>query len=280
MNFIGILVVIISQCSIALTATSNRADMGLGRIVGGHEAKAHGYPFMVSLQLRFLWVRAHFCGGTLISDSWILTAGHCIKGSWILYLLGIDAVAGAHDVDFPGPTAQIIRIAERIPHPEYKGDIGPHDIGLVKTKHPFQFTKEIQPIQLAMDPIIYPSLTLIGWGELRTTWFFPALPSKLQEVKQEYLPHEACYKAVDGLLGFGETNPLVEYANICTGPITGGIAACNGDSGGPLIDIDYVPVILGVVSWGVTPCGEEGAPTVFTNVTDNMKFIVDTTKIK
>lgn len=36
---------------------------------------------------------------------------------------------------------------------------------------------------------------------------------------------------------------------------------------------DEVPVILGVVSWGAFPCGEEGAPTVFTKVTSYLDFI-------
>lgn len=109
---------------------------------------------------------------------------------------------------------------------------------------------------------------------------------------------------------------------MCTGPITGGIAACNGDSGGPLIQYvpniilepndeveesteryngssceqnneqstegveettagaqerqyqpELVPVVVGVVSWGVQPCGERGAPTVYTNISTYIDFV-------
>lgn len=33
------------------------------------------------------------------------------------------------------------------------------------------------------------------------------------------------------------------------------------------------PVILGVVSWGASPCGQKGAPTVYTKVAPFVDFI-------
>lgn len=148
-----------------------------------------------------------------------------------------------------------------------------------------------------------------------------------------------CNKAINALKEPNEDNPLNRLANICTGPITGGVAACSGDSGGPLIqyisydepdtlttqeadyttetsnwtdeivtnevddayttenistgnidtsgtektpvadevqnykDEGFIPVVIGVVSWGISPCGEVGAPTVYTNVTTYADFI-------
>lgn len=34
-----------------------------------------------------------------------------------------------------------------------------------------------------------------------------------------------------------------------------------------------IPILVGVVSWGISPCGEKGAPTVYTNVSQYMDFI-------
>ena len=48
------------------------------RIVDGRNTKPHAFPFIVSLH-RFS-DNEHFCGGSLISESWILTAAHCLKG--------------------------------------------------------------------------------------------------------------------------------------------------------------------------------------------------------
>lgn len=41
------------------------------RLIGGHEADPHSHPYIVSLQKRFLWLRLHICGGTIISKNWV-----------------------------------------------------------------------------------------------------------------------------------------------------------------------------------------------------------------
>lgn len=42
-------------------------------IVGGEEAKAGDFPFIVSLQQS----GSHFCGGSLLDSTHVVTAGHC-----------------------------------------------------------------------------------------------------------------------------------------------------------------------------------------------------------
>lgn len=69
-----------------------------------------------------------------------------------------------------------------------------------------------------------------------------------------------CASALEDIMGSSE--PLAD-TNVCTGPLDGSMGACSGDSGGPLAQGN---VVVGIVSWGITPCGSPGAPSVYTRV--------------
>lgn len=44
------------------------------RIVGGADATTGQFPYQISLRL----TNIHNCGGSIIDNQWILTAGHCV----------------------------------------------------------------------------------------------------------------------------------------------------------------------------------------------------------
>ena len=48
------------------------------RIIGGEDAEPHSFPFLASVRIIMNNNSDHHCGGTLVTDQYILTAAHCI----------------------------------------------------------------------------------------------------------------------------------------------------------------------------------------------------------
>ncbi|GLH12150.1 Lectizyme [Gryllus bimaculatus] len=58
----------------AVYGSESGTQFSNGRIVGGRDTNIKFYPFQVSLQLN----GSHWCGGSVISANYILTAAHCM----------------------------------------------------------------------------------------------------------------------------------------------------------------------------------------------------------
>ena len=120
-----------------------------GLIIGGEDAPIGRYPSMVYLSDR---ADALSCGGTLISPTVVLTAGHCEIA------LVIEAVFGRYDLEkeeeedigtntSAGVTRtaeskqgyERVRIKQEIQHPEYNRNSLRYDAMLVVLEHPPKF---------------------------------------------------------------------------------------------------------------------------------------------
>ncbi|XP_065158363.1 snake venom serine protease NaSP-like [Atheta coriaria] len=69
---------------------------------------------------------------------------------------------------------------------------------------------------------------------------------------------------------YNDTMKTNSEIQLCSGVVGGGRGQCSGDSGGPLY-ADGVQV--GVVSWSLKPCAQEGLPGVFTKVSMYLRWI-------
>ncbi|KAJ8687272.1 hypothetical protein QAD02_023066 [Eretmocerus hayati] len=240
------------------------------RITGGINASRGEFPHQVSLQYGFPPVIpvAHFCGGSIIKDRWVLTAAHCVRA--VPNNAHIIVKAGKQFIYRDEQGEQTIVVDRSFVHEDYKGNVGPFDIALLRLRRPFKFNEYIRTINLPKSQVIPQGKgVLSGWGSISTN-HIDIMPDNLQKVSLPIIDLDTCRRSFDQ---FSISAPVHE-TNVCTGP-AGGLSACSGDSGGPLIrkHVKRDPELIGIVSWGMTPCGLFGAPSVFVRVSSFIGWI-------
>lgn len=239
------------------------------RIVGGQNVANESAPFIVSLQWATELRQSHFCAGAIIDHEWILTAAHCIQALPAESIIKI--VAGRTNLHADEAESQQTRQVDTIIiHDEFRGGISAEDVALIRVTEAFEWTDSVLPIELPRTKEL-PSgqVKVYGWGSTSKD-IMPEFPEQLQVATTDLLGFERC----EEVLGGEGATPLKE-SNLCTGPLEGGVSACNGDSGGPLVKINAEgrPTLVGIVSWGFYPCGGPDLPSIYANVGSYLDWI-------
>lgn len=145
---------------------SNTVDV----IVGGVEAREGEFPHQALLGWRSLdyittTEYVFLCGAVLISEWYVMTAGHCIVDGQ----RGTPAVVrlGEHDLDNEYDHAVDFDVDRVVRHPLYRGSSVYNDIALVKVKREVRFSSYIRPACLwTLDTINYTLAIASGFGQL------------------------------------------------------------------------------------------------------------------
>ncbi|KAH9645004.1 hypothetical protein HF086_003334 [Spodoptera exigua] len=203
--------------------------------VGGRDAQRWEFPHMALLgygddENSAQWL----CGGTVISERFILTAAHCISTK-ALGNVSYAALGLLKRTD-PKELWNIHKIKRIIPHPEYSAPSKYHDIALLETETEKSLADTLQVVVLQK------------FDDATCANHFP--PHR--HLKHGYdSEKQSCY---------GNNGDIID--------------TCEGDSGGPLQTNQFKCqyTVVGVTSYGKN-CGIPGSAGMYTRVSYYVPWI-------
>merc|ERR1712198_161752 len=159
-------------------------------IVGGSQARPHSLPWQISLQGSYYgYDTGHFCGGTIISDKYIITAAHCLTEDGMSYRV----VVGAHSLRQADNYEASLPVEKVIIHEGYDDEEGTEDdIALLKLKGSIEYSDAVQPICLPAKTQEWDEddmFLVSGWGAKKEGG---GTPDKLHQVMVPYYNNDKC----------------------------------------------------------------------------------------
>ncbi|XP_061206609.1 transmembrane protease serine 7 isoform X2 [Neopsephotus bourkii] len=246
-----------SSCSCGSSKSSNPNS----RIVGGTNTEEGEWPWQVSLH----FVGAAYCGASVISREWLVSAAHCFQGSKLADPRAWSAHLG---MQTQGHAKFVSAVRRIIVHEYYNSRNYDYDIALLQLSKPWPDTMShvIQPI--CVPPFSHIARSgdkcwITGWGQKQEA--DDEGSAVLQKAEVKIIDQTLCHS----------TYGIITARMFCAGLMSGKRDGCKGDSGGPLSCQNNGGgrwFLTGIVSWGYG-CGRPNFPGVYTRVSNFAPWI-------
>ncbi|CAF1215000.1 unnamed protein product [Rotaria sp. Silwood1] len=247
---------VVYTCNSSATCGCSSNPVSISRIVGGEDAGISTWSWAVSILIS----DGPICGGSIMSNSWVITAAHCVDNR---FASSVIIYAGSNNRLFG---TQNRTVSEIILHPHYNSSNYVNDIALLKLTSPLNMSDDhvsricmplVSSLTLASDewPVVNTTVVVVGWGRLSEGG---SLSTNLQQVTLQTIAYLAPTCA-----------SLIEDKNtqLCAGVPGHTKDACDGDSGGPLMMFASSNqwVLVGLVSNGIG-CARPSYAGLYTRV--------------
>jgi trypsin len=190
-------------------------DSAASRVVGGVETTIEHAPHQVSLH----FFGSHTCGGSLISNKWVLTAAHCTDGRQADYFR-VRVGSSKH-----AEGGKLVDVKRVVRHEKYDPQTIDFDFTLLELAEELEFDDLKQKVALPEqdEPVKDGTLCEVtGWGDTQNP---QESGDVLRVAEVPAVNQKDCFKAYS-MYG-GVTDRM-----LCAGYEKGGKDACQGDSGG------------------------------------------------
>lgn len=245
------------------------------QVVGGRNVPAGKYPFMTSLQYDRSGStprQDHFCGATLISPGYVLTAAHCAViigkgyGSQPIPVKRVKVVVGTTTLNTSQGQAR--KVSGIRVHPKYTGRNSNYDVAVIRLDRPVFGIKPILLDNAGSNALENPGrrVTVAGWGDTKAQpasgGAAPRLTPGMREARVPIVSDAGCRTAYAS--SGDPTLRVTPSLMVCAGKK--GVDTCQGDSGGPMFASTPAGIRqIGITSYGLG-CATAKYPGVYTEV--------------